>query len=192
MSADDHQHDTPNAEPPADQRQELPKHPFTAALEIWNAWSMADTMRRALGRAREHGDRETVARFERYPEWTQGPGPLEALAANRELVQTLTGWQWQAMRAAREQDRGWHEIAGALGLEADRTDLPAALACGVDVARRAYLGAVERQQRVSDRLPPGLLRFDPRWRELAEPNDADRAHQHSRAETGRESGHERG
>lgn len=174
MSADD-QHDTPNAESDNDQQpQELPKPPFTRALETWNAWSMADTMRRALQRAREQGDRDTVARFERYPEWTQGPGPLEALAANRELVQTLTGWQWQAMRDARQQGRGWHEIAAALGLEADPTDLPAALACGADVARRAYLGAIQRQQRVSNRLPPGLLRYDPRWRELAEPNDADR------------------
>jgi hypothetical protein len=191
MSADP-QHGTPDPEShPGQQRQEVSKHPFNRALETWDAWSMADTMRRALQRAREQGDHETVATFERYPEWTQGPGPLEALRANRELVETLTGWQWQAMRAARQQGRGWHEIAAALGLEADRTDLPAALACGADVARRAYLGAIQRQQRISDRLPPGLLRYDPRWRELAEPNPADRAHQHGRVETGREGGHER-
>ena len=189
MSADP-PHDTPDhGQRLVDQREEPPKHRFTQALETWEAWSAADTWQRVIADPRQHGrDLSGLGDLEKL---ASGPDPLEALRANRELVDTLTGWQWQAMRAARQQGRGWHEIAAALGLETDRTDLPAALACGADVARRAYLGAIQRQQRASNHLPPGLLRYDPRWRELADDNPADRAHQHGRAETGRESGHER-
>jgi hypothetical protein len=95
-------------------------------------------------------------------ELTRGPEPLEALRANREVVELMTGWQWQAVRAAREQSRSWHEIGQALGLDAEE-------------ARRGYLAAIERQElaarRMSDLGP--LLRYDPHWRELACDNDAD-------------------
>jgi hypothetical protein len=161
MSAEHPQHDTPSPEQGQAPTQELPKHPFTRALETWEAWSMANTMRSALATAREQGDHETLARFERYPEWTQGPGPLEALAANREVVQLMTGWQWQAMRAARQQGYGWQGIGEALGVDAEQ-------------ARQAYLAAIERQELAADAMSDlgPLLRFDPRWRELADDNDA--------------------
>jgi hypothetical protein len=164
MSADHHRHDTPDPEPRPDLQRELPKHPFTQALETWEAWSMANTMRTALAKAREQGNQEVLARFERYPEWTQGPGPLEALRANREVVQTMTGWQWQAMLQAREQGHGWGEIGAALQVDGDQ-------------AKRDYLERVDGQRRASERDPDlaRLLGYDPRWRELAEPNDADRA-----------------
>jgi hypothetical protein len=160
MSADHHQPDTPNPEPYPDQQRELPKHPFTQALETWDAWSMANTMRMALEKAREQGDQDTLARFDRYPEWTQGPGPLEALRANRELVDDLTGWRWLAMREAREHGHGWGEIARTLRQSADQ-------------ARGFYLDKVEGQRRLAQEIPE--LGFDPHWLELAEPNDADRA-----------------
>ena len=198
MSAEHPQHDTPNPGPGQAPEEELPKHPFTKALETWDAWSTAKTMRLALNKARERGDQETLARFERYPEWTQGPGPLEALRANREVVQTMTGWQWQAMREAREQGHGWREIGAAVQVDADR-------------AKRDYLERVDRQRDLSERDPDlaRLLGYDPRWRELAEPNDADRgdradlerqaiAHDDpgcpadwSRGNGGQEAGHER-
>jgi hypothetical protein len=197
MSAEHPQHDTPvpgQGQAP----EELPKHPFTKALETWDAWSMADTMRTALAKAREQGDQEALARFEQYPEWTQGPGPLEALAANREVVQLMTGWQWRAMRSAREQGRGWREIGAAFQVDGDQ-------------AKRDYLERVDQQRHLSERDPElaRLLGYDPRWRELAEPNDADRAERAAlercalarddpgcppdwpRGNGGREGGHER-
>jgi hypothetical protein len=94
MNADHQEPDTPNPPPDTGQQRELPKHPFTQAMETGDAWSMANTMRLALEKAREHGDRDTLASFKQHPEWTQGPAPLEALRANREVVQTMTGWQW--------------------------------------------------------------------------------------------------
>jgi hypothetical protein len=139
-------------------------HPFTAALETWEAWSMADTMRQALQQARQVGDHKTLADFQRYPQWTQGPGPLEALAANRELVDLLTGWRWGAMRQAREQGRGWHEIGQALDVEADK-------------ARSAFLERLDRQRTVAARDPEvgRLIGYDPALARLGDDNQADRA-----------------
>ena len=198
MSAEHPTQDTPDPGQGQAPEEKLPKHWFTRALETWDAWSAATTMRAAQDKAREQGDHETLARFERYPQWTQGPGPLEALAANREVVQTMTGWQWQAMREAREQGHGWRQIGAALQVDADQ-------------AKRDYLERVDRQRDLSERDPDlvRLLGYDPRWRELAEPNDADRADRGdlerqamayddpgcppdwSRGTGGREAGHER-
>jgi hypothetical protein len=154
-----------------------PKHPFSQAWETWEAWSMANTMRTALRKARQQGDRDSLASFEQYPEWTTGPGPLEALRANRELVRDLAGWQWQAVREAREQGHGWAEIGHALEVDAEQ-------------ARRDYLERVERQRLVASRSPEvaRLIGYDPRWRELADDNAADRAHQHARARDDRGEG----
>ena len=159
MSAD-HQHDNHNPDSQTDQQQELPKDPFSQAWETWNDWSMANTMRTALEVAQQQGDQETLADFERYPEWTQGPGPLEALAANRELVDRLTGWRWQAMVDARQQGHGWQEIGRTVGQTGEQ-------------ARADYLERVRGQRHLAKRYPK--LGFDPRWLELAEPNQADRA-----------------
>jgi hypothetical protein len=141
----------------------LAEHPVDRALRTWEAWSSADVWRRIKADARKHGQDLSGLDLERL---TSGPDPLEALRANREVVQTMTGWQWQAMRAAREQQHGWDEIGGALGLDPEQV-------------KRAYLERVERQRLAAERtsdLGP-LLRYDPRWRELADDNDADRAHQ---------------
>jgi hypothetical protein len=141
-----------------------PRHPFTVAWETWQAWSDAGGMRAARRRATERG--ESLAAFDEHPEWTQGPGPLQALAANREVVDQLVGWRWGAMREAREQGHGWVEIGAALGVEAEE-------------ARRFYLERVQAKQRAYEARPDlrHLLGYDPRWAELAEPNDADRADQ---------------
>jgi hypothetical protein len=148
------------------------RHPFTIAWETWQAWSDAEVMRTARRRTGERG--ESLAAFDQHPEWTQGPGPLAALAANREVVDQLVGWRWGAMREAREQGYGWAEIGAALGLDAEQ-------------ARQAYREHVERQRLVHEAHPDlrHLLGYDPRWAELAEPNDADRAHQQRQA-SGRE------
>jgi hypothetical protein len=194
MSAEHPPHDPPT---PGQGHTDQPiRHPFTQAQQTWDQWSMANTMRFALQHARGHGNQDTLASFKAHPEWTKGPGPLEALRANREVVQTMTGWRWLAMRDAREQGHGWREIGAALEVD------PAQ-------AKRDYLERVDRQRWVSERDPDlaRLLRYDPRWRELAEPNDADRAELERQAMAyddpdcppewprdnghGREAGHER-
>jgi hypothetical protein len=146
-----------------------PTHPLTKALETWEAWSQADTWRRVVTDARQHG--RDLSGLGDLAELTSGPDPLAALRANREVVETMTAWQYSAMRAAREHQRGWHEIGDALGLEAEQ-------------ARRAYLERTERHQLAGKALP-GLLRYDPHWRELADDNAADRAHQHAHARRAR-------
>ena len=96
------------------------------------------------------------------------------MAANREVVDQLVGWRWAAMREAREQGHSWAEIGTTLGVEAEE-------------ARGLYLERVQRQQQVHEAHPDlrRLLGYDPRWLELAAPNDADRADQ-QRLAIGRE------
>ena len=139
-----------------------PRHPFTVAWETWQAWSDAQAMRTARRRLAARG--ESLAAFDQYPEWTQGPGPLQALAANREVVDQLVGWRFGAIAETREQGHSWAAIGAALGLDAAQ-------------ARQFYLERVERQRLVHEARPDlrHLLGYDPRWAELAAPNDADRA-----------------
>jgi hypothetical protein len=141
-----------------------PRHSFTIAWETWQAWSDAATMRTAHRRAGERG--ESLAAFDQHPEWTQGPGPLAALAANREVVDRLVGWRFGAMREARERGHGGAAIGAALDLEPEQ-------------AKRSYLERVEHQRLVHEARPDlrQLLGYDPRWAELAAPNAADRADQ---------------
>ncbi len=180
MSADHHQqqHDSAGADQrDTDQDQGLGKlRSSREALETWDAWSMADTMRQALQIARQQGDAKILARFERYPEWTQGPSALEALDANRELVDRLTGQRWLAIRDARHQGHGWDEIGRTLGQSAEQV-------------KARYLEAVDAQRRLAQQIPQ--LRYDPGWLELAEPNQADRAANRGAPNAPREDGHER-
>jgi hypothetical protein len=145
-----------------------PRHPFTIAWETWQAWSDAEVMRTARRRTGERG--ESLAVFDQHPEWTTGPGPLQALAANREVVEHLAGWRWGAMREAREQGHSWAEIGATLGLDAAQ-------------ARQTYLERVERQRLVHETHPDlrDLVGYDPRWAELAASNDADRSDQQRQA-----------
>ena len=96
------------------------------------------------------------------------------MAANREVVDDLVGWRWGAMREAREQGHGWAEIGAALDMDAAH-------------ASQFYLERVQQQQRVHEAHPElrHLLGYDPRWAELAEPNDADRPDRQRQA-TGQE------
>jgi hypothetical protein len=144
------------------------RHPFTVAWETWQAWSDAEAMRTARRRTAARG--ASLAVFDQHPEWTQGPGPLAALAANREVVEQLVGWRWVAMREAREQGHGWAEIGAALGVDAAQ-------------ARQGYLEWVERKRLVHETHPDlrHLLGYDPRWAELAALNEADRADQQRQA-----------
>jgi hypothetical protein len=170
MSAEHPPHDTPRPGQGQAPEERLPKHPFTQALETWEAWSMADTMRTALEKAREQGDQDALASFAEHPEWTQGPDPIAALGANREVVRFMSAWQFGAVRQAREQGHGWREIAAALEVDTKQ-------------AKHDYLERVERQRQVASRDPEiaRLIDYDPCWVELAHDNDADRAELERRA-----------
>jgi hypothetical protein len=154
-------------------RASHPAHPFTRAWETWQAWSTADVWRQARQRATQRGHRQTVEFIDGRPELLEGPDPLAALAANREVVQTLRGWRWQAMRHAREQDHSWAEIATAAGLD-DATQ-----------ARAVYARALQGQQRLAE-THPELGHYDPVWAELLD----DRGDQ-QRSAAEREAGGER-
>ena len=156
-----------------------PTHPFEQARQTWDAWSLADTMRTLLGQARADGDRATLALYDQHPQWTDGPGPLEALAANRELVDHLVGWRWLAVRRARQDSHPWAAVGHALGVTAEQ-------------ARRDFLDRLEHQRQVVERDPSlaRLIDYHPRDVALAEPNPADRASQ-QRPVTEREAGHGR-
>jgi hypothetical protein len=158
----------------------VPEHPFNQALETWDAWSEANVMRLALRRARELDDKKTLASFHEYPDWTRGPDPLEALRANHQLVSFLEGWRWEAIREAREQGRGWHEIGEAQGVEPTE-------------ARSAYLDRLASKRAVAEHAPDvgRLIGYDPALAELADENQADRTWQQRSAKPERESGHER-
>jgi hypothetical protein len=76
----------------------------------------------------------------------------------------------RAGKEAREQGQSWTEIGAALGVDADQ-------------ARQVYLERVQQQQRAHEAHPDlrDLVGYDPRWAELADPNDADRAEQQRQA-----------
>jgi hypothetical protein len=146
------------------ERPTTPTHPCEQARQTWEAWSLADTMRTLLGQARAEGDRATQALFEQYPDWTDGPGPLQALAANRELVDRLVGWRWLAVRRARQDGHAWAEVGVALGISAEQ-------------ARRDFLDRLEHQRQVVERDPSlaRLIDYHPGDVALTEPNPADHA-----------------
>jgi hypothetical protein len=132
-------------------------------------------MRTVLGQARADGDRAALALFAQHPQWTDGPGPLDALAANRELVDRLVGWRWLAVRRARQDGHPWAAVGHALDLTAEQ-------------ARRDFLERLERQRQVVERDPSlaRLIDYNPGDVALAEPNPADRAGRQER-----EAGHGR-
>src|SRR6266516_286817 len=114
------------------------EHPFIRALQTWEAWSTADTWTRVVAHARDEG--RDLSELGNLGELTRGPDPLTALRANRAVVELMTGWQWQVMRAARTQGYGWGEIGQALGLDAEQ-------------ARQVYLAAVDRQALAAHAMP---------------------------------------
>lgn len=92
-------------------------------LTTWETWSAYDVMSRALGHAPTEAPIATA---------------LDALRDSAELVDLLTGWQWQAMHAARRDGASWPEIAAVLKLD-------------VEQARRDYAAVLDRQERILGR-----------------------------------------
>lgn len=108
-------------------------------LRVWQTWSYRDLLTRAIASAEAGGDAERVECLVRGLAEEPDAGPLEALAANHELSRLLTGWQWHAVRAARESGATWTQVGQALGTTADH-------------ARARFVQDVERAERHGGRF----------------------------------------
>ena len=111
--------------------------PITAAalaqlLDTWDGWSSRDTLTAAIATLRAQGRPTTARSAALAPDPVVDP--LDALAANDELVRLLSGWQWHVVRA-RGAGASWEQIgAAAGGKTAER-------------ARADYLAQIERSER---------------------------------------------
>ncbi|WP_285594539.1 hypothetical protein [Actinomycetospora sp. NBRC 106378] len=92
-------------------------------LATWENWSANDVMSRALAHA---------------PTEAPTPSPLDALRDSTELVALLTGWQWQAIYAARRDGASWAEITAVLKVSTEQT-------------RNDYVEVLNRQERILGR-----------------------------------------
>ena len=83
-------------------------------MNIWNAHEQHSTWRDVLRiRAANKGDTAIAQRaLDALPEVSA----LEALAANRDLVELLTSRRWYVIRDAREMGASWSQIGEALGI----------------------------------------------------------------------------
>lgn len=96
---------------------------LAALLDTWQQWNAHEVMTRALGQA---------------PEAEPIPSALDALRDSRELVELLTGWQWQAVHAARRDGSSWEQIATTIGTTVER-------------ARAEYVAVLDRQEKILGR-----------------------------------------
>lgn len=99
-------------------------------LATWENWSARDTLTRALGNITTDDSRERLAKaLDDIPP----TDALDALRDSAELVALLTGWQWQAVFAARTDGASWAQIGTAIQQTANQ-------------ARESYREAIEEQE----------------------------------------------
>ena len=103
-------------------------------LARWRAWGERDTWRKVLA---SRPDRRALA--ERKLAELESATALDALAANVELVKLLKGWQWLAIKAAREDGATWEQIGEVLGVSKQG-------------ALNAYTRAIEHQEKYAPDL----------------------------------------
>src|SRR3954447_20376000 len=102
----------------SEQEQEFPT--LQDLLDTWQAWSTRDTFTRLAAGAGAAGDQERAARLRQQADAAAVVSAVQALAAQHELASLMAGWQWQTVRAAREDGASWAEIAQAIGTGAIR------------------------------------------------------------------------
>ncbi|MEJ2871751.1 hypothetical protein WCD74_28605 [Actinomycetospora sp. OC33-EN08] len=95
---------------------------LAALLDTWQQWNAHHVMTDVPGH--EAGEPAVSA--------------LDALRDSRELVELLTGWQWQAAYAARRDGSSWEQIAATTGTT-------------VEQARADYAAVLDRQEQVLGR-----------------------------------------
>ncbi|MCD2186185.1 hypothetical protein [Actinomycetospora soli] len=92
-------------------------------LDTWQQWNAHHVMTQVHGHEAE-GEPAVSA--------------LDALRDSHELVELLTGWQWQTVHAARRDGTSWKQIAATLGMT-------------VEQARAEYAAVLDRQEQVLGR-----------------------------------------
>ena len=107
-------------------------------LSTWETWSARETLTRALGNIADADGRDRITKGLAEMPWVSA---LDALRDNTELVELLTGWQWQAMYAARREGASWEQIGIAMGTTPD-------------VVRAGYVAVLDRQELVLGRDVP--------------------------------------
>jgi len=90
-------------------------------LTIWQAWNCRDRLVHDLAKARAAGDARRVATVLQALSTVAVVEPLDALAANHQLIGLLVGRQPQAIRAARHAGASWQQVAAAIGTTAEQT-----------------------------------------------------------------------
>ena len=88
-------------------------------LATWQTWSTTNSLTQAIARAQTTGDTAAAQAVARRLAEQPETDALSALAANHELVSLLAGWQWHAIREAREHGATWPQIATVLGTTAE-------------------------------------------------------------------------
>jgi hypothetical protein len=89
-------------------------------LTTWQAWNCRDRLAHDLAKARAAGDARRVATVLQALSTVAVVEPLDALAANHQLVGLLLGRQPQAIRTARHAGASWQQIAAAIGTTAEQ------------------------------------------------------------------------
>lgn len=101
-------------------------------LARWDAWSDRGLWRKTLANPDAKPEQKALAEQQLDElKWATG---LSALAANVRLVTLLKGWQWLAIKSAREDGATWEQIGNVLG-----TSKQGAL--------NAYTRAIEHQEK---------------------------------------------
>jgi len=101
-------------------------------LARWSAWGDRELWRKTLATPDAKPEHKALA--ERKLAELESATGLDALAANVELVKLLKGWQWLAIKSAREDGATWEQIGEVLG-----TSKQGAL--------NAYTRAIEHQEK---------------------------------------------
>ena len=95
---------------------------LAALLDTWQQWNAHNVMTHIPGQAAAQ----------------PAVSALDALRDNRELVELLTGWQWQAVHAARRDGASWAQIA-------------ATTQSTIEQARAEYAAVLDRQEQLLGR-----------------------------------------
>ena len=116
-------------------------------FETWRAWNERNVLDTALHRAEQAGEQERAGRLRELLGDQPRVPAVDALAAQHELTELLSGWRWHAVTAARAEGATWDDIAAAT-----RTD--------PETARQSYRERVAAAEQAAAELDVPLRDAD--------------------------------